>query len=256
MFDSIGGTVQLNDNSDVTVALYYDVDDQRSDREPVWQLAGDANEGTFAISLPDRPAGRTIAYQVRITAPDVAMTEPVVIDDVVLTYDSTLPRVKDSGHDRSASRPNGNDRTQSKSGRANDGSTSRAGGNGTTADNQASHSPSVRPPSPKVQPARTSIDRAIPARPATSGSVAAITGYPLGKAVTPAMLGSRSPGKISDGSGAPSQVRITQTVTIGYIALGACALLLAVAPWIVASRRLRALVAFDHRSLESAEEWR
>jgi hypothetical protein len=265
-FDTIGGTLELGGIRDVSVALFYNVDSRSSGGELLWHLAGFADDGTFTFELPNGTNGTTIAYQIRITAPAAVMGTPVIIDDITLGYGvytkpkpahkpSHKPSAKPSSGTSGGTAPAGNDGAQIGAQTGNGSGT--GAGNGSGAGNVSGGSVAhTRPTSPSnhgpsVSRRATATANAALPQSSSAGSSDLVSGYVLSgitAAQIPAVSGSSAlPGSAVLRSGGHSQGGGSAAPErLGVFALAAVALLAIVAPWPLASRRLHALVGFDH----------
>jgi len=273
-FYDLGGTLDLGGNAGVTVALSYSVGNG-SGPVRIWRSAGVANGDTFKFALSGDPVGKTIAYQVTITAPAVVMSTPVVISNITIIYGAATtstakPKPKPSRTPTHKPTPHPSATgTGGSGGRGNDtgsSATHTGNGDGTGAGNgdgggnvsgaTAHAKPAAKPPVPTQARATTNV--ALPRSTAT-GSTGLVSGYmlaaPLAVAPPATVAGddTRESGGHAQGgggAGAPHE--------LAYLALGACLLFAVVVPWPFTSRRLRALAAFEHEQQAAAvdgQEW-
>ncbi len=271
-FYYLGGTLDMGGNAGVTVALSYSVGNA-SGAVQTWQTAGVADNGTFNFALSGDPSGKTIAYELQITAPAVVMTTPVVISNITITYGAYAtpkpkptpkPSPKPSSKPKPTAKPTASS-TGGSGGQGNDtgsSATHTGNGNGTGAGNGngsgnvsggAAHASSA---TRRVAKARATTNVALPPSSAT-GSTASVSGYaltPSSVVAASAVEGSavHKSGGHAQGGGASSSHGLI------YVALGACLAFAVAAPWPLASRRLRALATFEHDEQAASgqpEEW-
>lgn len=271
-FYYLGGTLDMGGNAGVTVALSYSVEDA-SGAVQSWQTAGVADNGTFNFALSGDPSGKTIAYELQITAPAVVMSTPVVISNVTITYGAYAtpkpkPKPKPSPKPKPKPKPTAKSTASSTSGSGGQGNdsgssaTDTGNGNGTGAGNGngsgnvsggAAHASSA---TRRVAKARATTNVALPPSSPT-GSAGSVSGYaltPSSVVAASAVEGSavHKSGGHAQGGGASSSHGLI------YVALGACLAFAVAAPWPLASRRLRALATFEHDEQAASgqpEEW-
>ena len=267
-FYYLGGTLDMGGNAGVTVALSYGVGNASGAVES-WQTAGVADNGTFNFALSGDPAGKTIAYELQITAPAVVMSTPVVISNITITYGAYAtpkpkPKPKPSPKPKPTAKPTAST-TGGSGGQGTDtgsSATHTGNGNGTGAGNGsgsgnvsggAAHASSA---TRRVAKARATTNVALPPSSAT-GATASVSGYaltPSSVVAASAVEGSavRKSGGHAQGGGASSSHGLI------YVALGACLVFAVAVPWPLASRRLRALATFEHDEQAASgqpEEW-
>jgi hypothetical protein len=270
-FLSFGGNVSgLADNPDVTVQVLYDIDNGSSGGAPTWQVAGQAapdGSGDFSLALTTQPRGTTIAYQIRITAPAVVMSTAVTINQIAITYAYVAPAPTPTPTKKSSPKasPKPSPKPSPKHTTSAGGGSGQSGGGGSdvtgtgtgTGSGNGSGGGAVSGAAPNSSSATThhgaARARTAPALPRSPAASAAglVSGYVLAAPQTAAVstttgdhaaAGSAAPA--SGGQAASSAANTTRE--LGYAGLAACALLAVVAPWPLASRRLRSLIAFDH----------
>ena len=273
-FYDLGGTIDLGGNRGVSVSLYYNVGDG-SDPVSSWQLAGVATDGAFDFALSGEPSGTTIAYQVRLTAPAAVMATPVVISDITITYGahatptptpkpthkpthkpSPTPTSSGSG----SSGHSGNDNASGAPPTGNGNGTGAGNGSGSGNVSAGAAHPSSATTHHSVSHSTTNV--ALP-RSSASSAAGIVSGYVLSAPVAVALSSpagdSAVTGSAAHKSGGHAEGGGADTPRdLGYAALGACALLAIAAPWPLASRRLRALVVFEHdrqAAFSQTQEW-
>lgn len=273
----LGGTLDLGGNSAVKVSLSYSVGDGTSPVQ-TWQLAGppadETLNGTFDFALSGDPVGKTIAYQVTITAPAVVMTTPVVISDITISYGAyAAPKPKPKPSTRPSTRPSRRPTATAKpsdaGGSGGQGSDTGAGathtgngagtgaGNGSGAGNVSGGAAHTSPASSRPAQARATTTVALPPS-STTGPSASVSGYALAPSRVAAPASTIEGNAVRTSGGHAPGTGADTSNDLAYVVLGALAILAIALPWPLASRRLRALAAFDHDPLAAprqAEEW-